>query len=293
MTNDITLVEVGPRDGLQNESVFIPTDLKLQFIRALAESGLSTIEATSCVSPRWVPQMRDHVRILESLDFNGPVRYPVLIPNTQGLKTALEHNVKDIAVFLSASERFSQHNTNCSIDESIQRIQSITDYLQQNSAPNTISIRAYVSCVLGCPYDEDIRISTVKKLSKRLRALGISQIALGDTIGTGTPETTDKLLSALVETIEPKHLAVHFHDTHGHALSNIGVALHHQIYTIDCSAGGLGGCPYAPGASGNVATEKVIDYLGSKGYELNINKERIAQAYELIQQYIQNHSEQT
>ena len=278
MTDEITLYEVGPRDGLQNEPRWIPTELKLQFIRTLAQSGLPYIEATSFVSPQWVPQMKDHAAILEELDLTGPVRYPVLIPNLHGLERALQHKVKDIALITSASETFSQKNTNASISKSVHRIKEIASLARQEQ----LQIRTYVSCVMGCPYEHTITAEQVKRVTDQLFELGIDRIVLGDTTGVGTDKCTHDLLSNLIPNASPLAFAVHFHDTYGRALDNIEIALDYGIRTIDSSAGGLGGCPYAPGASGNVATERVIERIQSLGYQCSVDRNKISEAAALI-----------
>ncbi len=278
----VTIVEVGPRDGLQDEAIFIPTALKLQFIHDLADSGLINIEATSCVSAHKIPQMADHAAIMAALDFTGKQRYSVLVPNLTGLHQALTAGIQEIAVFTATSDTFCQHNTNCSLSTSMQRIAEIITHLSDRS----MRIRAYLSCVFACPYEGPIATSTVSALIQRLFSMGVDEVSLGDTIGVGTPEQTAILLDSIDPLIPRSQLAVHFHDTHRHALANIKVALDHGIRIIDSAAGGLGGCPYAPGASGNVATEAVIELLDSQGYTHGINKDRVTQAAQRIQQYL-------
>ena len=285
MPMHIQIVEVGPRDGLQNETVFIPTKIKLQFIEALAASGLSAIEATSFVSPKWVPQMQDHTEIMQALNLSAPIRYPVLIPNLRGLESALNCGVKDIAVFTSASESFSQHNTNCSIAQSLATIVEIISVAKAEK----LNIRAYLSCTLGCPYEKQIAVSNVANITHQLYQMGIAQIALSDTIGIGTKESTDNMIQHVLTKVPAESLAVHFHDTQHRALENIAVALNHGITTIDSAAGGLGGCPYAPGASGNVSTESVIDFLHQQGLQCDVDKNKIRDAHSIIKTFIANH----
>lgn len=280
----VTIIEVGPRDGLQNEPTFIPTEVKLDFIRELSTSGLQTIEATAFVSPQWVPQMTDHKTILDTLPLNTSIRYPVLVPNQRGLENAIQCGVKDIAVFTAASNTFSEKNTHCNIEASLSRI----DDIMTTAHSHNIRVRAYISCVLGCPYEGDIIPSDVCSVARHLNDLGITEISLGDTIGNGTPASTERLLDTILKNVSADHIAVHFHDTQGRAIDNIQVALDAGIRTIDSSAGGLGGCPYAPGAAGNVATEDVINLLDSLGYQHGINQRIIQSAAKKIHVYIQD-----
>ncbi len=281
----VRITEVGPRDGLQNEAVFIPTSLKLDFIRALANSGLHSIEATSFVSEKWVPQMADHQAVLQGLDLQQSVRYPVLVPNLYGLTQAIACGVKDIAVFTSTSNTFSQKNTNSTLAQSLETIQRITTQATQQG----IWVRAYISCAFTCPYEGSIAPQQVTAVANELNQHGIDEIALGDTVGSGTPETTNTLLQQLLNDIDCNRIAVHFHDTQGRALANISVALEHGIRSIDSAAGGLGGCPYAPGASGNVATERVIAHLNQLGYQTGVDATKVTQASDLIQHYLRQH----
>lgn len=278
----VTIVEVGPRDGLQNEQRFIPTELKLQFIHDLAASGLTTIEATAFVSPQWVPQMADHEAILRSLPLDKGIRYPVLVPNLRGFENALACGVKDIAVFTAASNTFSEKNTHCSIETGLSRIKGIVTA----AADHGIRVRGYISCVLGCPYEGEIKPQQVTTVVQQLMNLGIEEISLGDTIGIGTSESTAACLAALLPEVPSECLAVHFHDTHGRAIDNIEVALDAGIRIVDSSAGGLGGCPYAPGAAGNVSTERVIDLLDQKNYHHGLNRQQIQAASQAIRRTI-------
>jgi hydroxymethylglutaryl-CoA lyase len=283
MTNNtVTIIEVGPRDGLQNIAQFIPTEVKIQFIQALAASGLKVIEATSFVSPKWVPQLADHIEVLEALDLNDGIRYPVLVPNTQGLEAALKAGAKDIAVFTSASEAFSEKNTNCSIQTSLERIARI----MTKAKANKLRTRAYLSCVLGCPYQETVTFNKVTQITQQLFDLGVDEVSLGDTIGTGTPVTTEKLLNQVLAVNPVEKIAMHLHDTYHNAIANLTVALDQGIRRIDSSAGGLGGCPYAPGASGNVATEKVLELLTETDYVCNVDKNKILAAAAIIHNYL-------
>ena len=245
--DQVKIVEVGPRDGLQNEPCALEPELRVDLIRGLADSGLKSIEAGSFVSPRWVPQMADTAAVLAQLDLDSETRYPVLVPNLHGMQDALTAGAREVAVFAAASESFSRKNTNCSIDESIERIADVIRLAQAHDVP----VRGYVSCVLGCPYEGEVKLESVVRTARSLETLGCYEISLGDTIGTGTPLKTRALLQAVAETIELDRIAVHFHDTYGQALANIFAALQLGIAVVDSSVAGLGGCPYARGASGN------------------------------------------
>lgn len=280
----ITLVEVSPRDGLQNEKEIIPTEIKIEFINRLSQTGLKIIEATSFVSPKWVPQMADHAAVMHGITRASGVQYPVLIPNRKGLETALKSNVREIAVFTAASETFSQKNTNASIAESLARIAEVITLAKEHHLP----VRGYVSCALGCPYEGDISPDQVAQVADQLFAMGCYEISLGDTIGVGTPKKTQQLLNIVSKHIPKQQLAVHFHDTYGQALTNIYVSLEQGIHTIDCSAAGLGGCPYAPGASGNVATEDVIYMLQGLGIETGIDLSALLKASQFILSHLQH-----
>ena len=253
----VTLVEVGPRDGLQNEATLLSTPEKVKLIKELASAGLRIVEAGSFVSPKWVPQMADSAEVLRGLDKEGAQQYPVLVPNLRGLQEAIDAGAKDIAVFAAASDTFSQKNINCTIDESLTRYQGV---IEQALAAN-IRVRGYVSCVLGCPYEGEIALSAVTRVATALYEMGCYEVSLGDTLGVGTPEKAKLMLAAVAEKMPLEHLAVHFHDTYGQALANIYACLTLGVSKIDSSIGGLGGCPYAPGAAGNVATEEVVYLL--------------------------------
>ncbi|MDF0605262.1 hydroxymethylglutaryl-CoA lyase [Neisseriaceae bacterium TC5R-5] len=263
----IKIVEVGPRDGLQNEAVQLNTATKLELIQRLAASGLRHIEAGAFVSPRWVPQMADSLAVLQGLDLNAGIHYPVLVPNEQGLERALAVGVREIAVFAAASETFSQKNINSSIADSLRRFEPV---LQRAQAEH-IQVRGYVSCVLGCPYEGKIAPAQVAAVAASLTAMGCYEISLGDTIGVGTPRAVKALLEVVSQHVPMAQLAGHFHDTYGMALANIHTALQAGIMTFDSSVAGLGGCPYARGASGNVATEDVVYLLENEGYATGVN----------------------
>lgn len=278
----VKIVEVGPRDGLQNEKVIIPTSAKIEFINLLSTSGLSVIETTSYVSPKWIPQLADHEEVFLNIDKKNDVNYPVLVPNLKGFKEALKSGVKEIAVFTTPSESFSKHNTNCTVEESLKRIQEIT----QLANVDKIKVRGYISCVLGCPYEGEISQKAVASLAEKLIELGCYEISLGDTIGIGTPIKAKSMLEHVLRKIPREHVSVHFHDTYGQALANILVALQLGIATIDCSTAGLGGCPYAKGAAGNVATEEVLFMLDGMGIQTHVKLSVILEAAEFILKYV-------
>lgn len=270
----VKIVEVGPRDGLQNEKRPLDTAVKLKLIRRLADSGLLSIEAGAFVSPKWVPQMAGSAEVLAGLDLDGPIAYPVLVPNDKGLDAALEAGAREIAVFGAASESFSQKNINASIAESLQRFESVT----RRALDAGIKVRGYVSCVVGCPYEGKIAPQKVADVAKALSDLGCYEISLGDTIGVGTPASVREMLDAVLDALQAKQLAGHFHDTYGMAIANIRAALDSGLRVFDASVAGLGGCPYAKGASGNVATEDVAYLLHGEGYHTGIDLTKLVNA---------------
>ncbi len=278
----VKIVEVGPRDGLQNEATIIPTDVKVELIRRLAETGLQHIEATSFVSPKWVPQMADAHDVMTALNHHSSITYSVLTPNLKGMEMALAAGAKEVAIFGAASESFSQKNINCSVTESIARFEPVVALARQNNIP----VRGYVSCVLGCPYEGEVAPSKVLEVSQRLLDLGCYEISLGDTIGTGTVASTQELLYALLAKINSNQLAVHFHNTYGQALANIHRAMQLGIATVDASVSGLGGCPYAKGASGNVATEDVLYMLNGMGISTGIDLNKLIAAGNFISDFL-------
>lgn len=263
----VKIVEVGPRDGLQNEKQLISLTAKLHLIDGLALAGLRHIEVGSFVSPKWVPQMADSLVLFQQLNRQPGVVYSALTPNMQGLETALVAQVDEVAIFGAASESFSMRNINCSISESLQRFEAV----MEKATAAGLRVRGYVSCVLGCPYEGEISPDKVVQVTKQMLAMGCYEVSLGDTVGVGTPLKTATLLDALLQHISVDKLAVHFHDTYGQALANILIALQHGISVIDSSVAGLGGCPYAKGAAGNVATEDVIYMLNGMGIQTGIN----------------------
>ncbi len=270
----IKIVEVGPRDGLQNEAEIISTEDKVKLIEYLGESGLSVIEAGSFVSPKWVPQMADSANVFLDIFRRKGVTYTALTPNMKGLENAINAGVDEVAVFAAASESFSRKNINCSVEESIERFRPLCE---EASARN-IPVRGYVSCVLGCPYEGSVSPYAVRNVSKDLLDLGCYEISLGDTIGTGTPGNARILIDTVLDDVPLEKLAVHFHDTYGQALANIYAVLEQGVAVVDSSIGGLGGCPYASGAAGNVATEDVLYLLDGLGIETGISMDKILKA---------------
>ena len=274
----VKIVEVGPRDGLQNETTCLDTDTRVQLITQLADAGLIYIEAGSFVSPKWVPQMAGSDKVFARLPANSSTTYAALTPNMQGLERALESGVKEVAVFAAASESFSQKNINCSIADSIDRFVPLIE----KAFSAGITVRGYISCVLGCPYEGDIKPQQVAEVADKLLALGCYEVSLGDTIGVGTPGSTEALLSTLLTHLPADKLAVHMHDTYGQALANILVALQQGIAVVDSSVAGLGGCPYAQGASGNVATEDMVYMLNGLGIEHGVDLQQLIAAGNMI-----------
>jgi len=270
----VRIVEVGPRDGLQNESAPVPLAAKISLIEDLAAAGLKTIEAGSFVSPKWVPQMADSAEVLAGLKPLPGVALPVLVPNQKGLEAALAAGAKEIAVFLAASESFSRKNINCGIEESFDRTAPVIEA----ALAQGVKVRGYLSCVLGCPYDGDISPAVVVSLAERLAAQGCYEISFGDTIGVGTAHKARALMRAAVGALGAERVAVHFHDTYGQALANVLACLDLGIGVVDSSVAGLGGCPYAKGASGNLATEDLVYMLNGLGIETGVSLDRLAAA---------------
>ena len=278
MPPKVNLVEVGPRDGLQNEKRFVPTAVKIDLIERLAATGLRTVEATSFVSPKWVPQLADHREVMAGLKRRPGVAYPVLVPNLKGFESARAAGALEVAVFASASETFSQKNLNCTVAESLERFALVL----AAAATAGVPVRGYVSCVLGCPYEGEIAPAAVADLARRLMAMGCSEISLGDTIGIGTPARTRTMIAAVAEEVPPARLAGHFHNTHGHALANIQASLELGLVTFDSSVAGLGGCPFAQGAAGNVATEDVAAMMQKLGIDTGVDLDALIRVAEFI-----------
>jgi hydroxymethylglutaryl-CoA lyase len=267
----VRIVEVGPRDGLQNEKQVVPTATKLELIERLGRTGLTAIEATSFVSPKWVPQMADAAEVMTRLARRPGVAYPVLTPNLKGFEAALAAGATEVAVFGAASESFSRKNINCSIAESLARFEPV----MAAAAAANVRVRGYVSCVLGCPYEGEIRPAAVAEVAATLAGMGCYEVSLGDTIGSGTPLKTQRMLEAVMAKVPVERLAGHYHDTYGMAAANIWASLEMGVAVFDASVGGLGGCPYAAGASGNVATEDVVWLLNGLGIDSGIDIEAL------------------
>jgi isopropylmalate/homocitrate/citramalate synthase len=278
MAERVRIVEVGPRDGLQNEAVSVPAETRVVFIEKLIAAGLTCIEVGSFVSPKWAPQMADTASVLKALARHSGVSFPVLVPNEKGLDAALEAGAREIAIFAAASETFSRKNINCSIAESFERFAPVAE----RALSAGLRVRGYVSCCLGCPYEGRVLIEKVADVSARLLSLGCYEISLGDTIGAGAPRAARAMLKAVSERVPLSQLAVHFHDTCGQAIANIYACLEDGVRVVDSSAGGLGGCPYAKGASGNVATENVIYLLDGLGFETGANRRAVTDASRFI-----------
>jgi hydroxymethylglutaryl-CoA lyase len=282
LPSSIRIVEVGPRDGLQNEPTPVSVAARIALIEGLVEAGVKTVEAGSFVSPKWVPQMADTAAVLAGLKRKAGVRYPVLVPNLQGLEAAEAAGAKDISIFAAASESFSKKNINCTIAESLDRFRPVAE----RALAEERRLRGYVSCVLGCPYEGEIAPEAVARVSKALLEMGCEEISLGDTIGTGTPLKAKRMIEAVAKHVPMKQLAVHFHDTYGQALANILATLELGIGVVDSSVAGLGGCPYAKGASGNVATEDVVYMLNGMGISTGIDLDRLAKVGRAVLQQL-------
>ena len=270
----VKIVEVGPRDGLQNESSTVDVATKIELINQLRDAGLSYIEAGSFVSPKWVPQMAGSDQVFSGLPLNSTTTYAALTPNMRGLERAIECGVKEVAVFAAASASFSQKNINCSITQSLERFTPVMEKASQSG----IAVRGYISCVLGCPYEGQVQPTQVAPVAEELLDMGCYEISLGDTIGVGTPASTQQLLDHLLGCLPSDKLAVHMHDTYGQALANILIALQQGIAVVDSSVAGLGGCPYAEGASGNVATEDLVYMLNGLGIEHGVDLDKLMTA---------------
>ncbi|XP_021347229.1 hydroxymethylglutaryl-CoA lyase, mitochondrial-like [Mizuhopecten yessoensis] len=274
----VKVVEVGPRDGLQNEKIMVPTETKIKFIDLLSEAGLPVIEVTSFVSPKWVPQMADHTEVLEGIKHYPNISYAALTPNLQGFQKAVSAKATEVAIFGAASESFSRKNINCSIADSLKRFEEVMKAAKESRIP----VRGYVSCVMGCPYEGEVSPEKVAEVSKSMYDMGCYEISLGDTIGIGTPGGMKKMLAEVMKSVPVNNLAVHCHDTYGQALANIFAALQMGVAVVDSSVAGLGGCPYAKGASGNVATEDVVYMLNGLNIKTGINIQKLLEAGQFI-----------
>lgn len=273
-----TIIEVGPRDGLQNELSFVATETKVELINLLSKSGLQHIEVTSFVSAKAIPQLADNEAVFRTINKPAGIHFSALIPNEQGMEKALDVGIQNIAIFTAASELFNQHNINCSIAESIARFTPVIALARAKQ----IHIRAYISCVLGCPYEGNISPKQVTQVAEQLVELGIDEISLGDTIGVGTPRQTKELIAAISTCLPPSRIAMHFHDTYGQGMANTYAALESGITRFDSSVAGLGGCPYAQGASGNIATEDILYLLHGLGIETGVDIYQIVAAGDMI-----------
>jgi len=272
LPSKVKIVEVGPRDGLQNEKQVVPTEIKIELIERLAEAGLPVIEATSFVSPKWVPQMGDNTAVLQGIRRRPGTVYAALTPNLQGFDAAVQAGADEVAIFAAASESFSRKNINCSIAESLKRFEPVVSA----ASALEIRVRGYVSCVVGCPYEGDIAPEQAASVARTLFDMGCYEVSLGDTIGVGNPAGVSRMIEACARKIPIAHLAGHYHDTYGMAIANIHASLQLGMATFDSSLAGLGGCPYAKGASGNVATEDVVYLLSSLGIETGVNLAKLA-----------------
>ncbi|XP_067140026.1 hydroxymethylglutaryl-CoA lyase, mitochondrial isoform X2 [Centruroides vittatus] len=282
----VKVVEVGPRDGLQNEKEIVPTSTKVEFINKLSETGLKAIEITSFVSPKWVPQMADHKEVSQQITRYPDISYSVLVPNLKGFQAVDHSQVKEIAIFGAASESFSKKNINCTIAESLQRFKEVV-----NAAISAgIKVRGYVSCVVGCPYEGTVSPAAVADVASKMYDMGCYEISLGDTIGVGTPGSIKSMLNEVTKSLPVSALAIHCHDTYGQALANILTSLQMGVSVVDASVAGLGGCPYAQNASGNVATEDVVYMLHGMGIKTGINLSKLLDAGEYICQALKKSS---
>jgi hydroxymethylglutaryl-CoA lyase len=278
----VKIVEVGPRDGLQNESVTVPAEIKVQLVELLADAGLPVIEVGAFVSPKWVPQMATSSDVFTQISKRSGISYPMLVPNLKGLELAHAAGVQEIALFAATTETFSQKNTNCSIAESIERFNAVIDA----ALALDIKVRGYISCVLGCPYEGEVSADTVLMLAEKMFARGCYEVSLGDTIGVGTAGAARALVEKLTRELPVHQLAAHFHDTYGQALANIHAVLQCGISVIDSSVAGLGGCPYAKGATGNVATEDVVYMLEGMGIDTGVDMDKLLEAGKFISDFL-------
>jgi hydroxymethylglutaryl-CoA lyase len=284
LPKSVRVVEVGPRDGLQNEKAQIPTEQKIQFINLLSEAGLPVVEATSFVSPRAIPQLSDASAVMAGITRYPSINYPVLVPNLKGMERALAAEVRSIAVFTAASESFTRHNINATIAESLNNFRPVVTLAKREG----ITVRGYISTVFGCPYEGKVEPQAVQRVAHALVEMGVDELSLGDTIGVATPNQVIEVLGLLLseEQFPVDMLAVHFHDTRGTALANVLVALQMGIHIVDSSAGGLGGCPYAPGAAGNLATEDLLYMLHGMGIQTGVDLDKVVAATRFIAPYL-------
>lgn len=284
MPSRVRVVEVGPRDGLQNEKALVPTEQKIRFISMLAEAGLPVVEATSFVSPRAIPQLSDASEVMNGITRLAGTSYPVLVPNVKGMERALAGGVRSIAVFTAASESFTRHNINATIAESLANFRPVVAMAQREG----VAVRGYISTVFGCPYEGKVEARSALRVARDLLEMGIGELSLGDTIGVATPNQVYDVINLLTGegSIPLKQIAVHFHDTRGTALANVLAALQLGVSIVDSAAGGLGGCPYAPGAAGNLATEDLLYMLHGMGIETGVSLEKVVEATTFIAPYL-------
>ena len=282
----VSIYEVGPRDGLQNEKKIIPTNIKVKLINKLSECNFKNIEVGSFVSPRWVPQMADSNKVLERIHKKQGIKYPVLTPNLKGFQDAIKNKVDTICVFVTASEKFSMKNTNCSVKEALKRVEEIVNEAKKYK----LKVRGYISCVLGCPYEGNVNYKKTANIAKFLDQIGCYEISLGDTIGIGTPSESVLMIKEVIKKVNLNKIAVHFHDTYGQALANLYAVLQLGVSTIDSSVGGLGGCPYAKGASGNVATEDVLYMLNGMKIKTGVKFDMLLKTSYFINKYLERKS---
>ena len=278
----VKIVEVGPRDGLQNEAGTVPAEIKVQLIEMLADAGLPVVESGAFVSPEWVPQMATSAEVFTRIRRRDDVSYPMLVPNLKGLEIALAAGVEEVALFAASTETFSQKNTNCSIAESIERFNAVID----QSLAAGVKVRGYISCVLGCPYEGEVSFDTVSMIAQKMLEKGCYEVSLGDTIGVGTAGLATELIEVLSRQLPVAQLAAHFHDTYGQALANIHAVMQCGIAVVDSSVAGLGGCPYAKGATGNVATEDVVYMLHGMGIETGVDMGKLLEAGRFISDFL-------
>ncbi|MFN7015780.1 MAG: hydroxymethylglutaryl-CoA lyase [Fimbriimonadales bacterium] len=283
LPHSVRIVEVGPRDGLQNEPTPVPTEVKVRFIEMLADAGLPVVEATAFVSPKWVPQLADAEQVMAQVRKRGGVRYPVLTPNMKGLERALSAGATEIAVFTAASESFCQRNLNRGIEQSLQEYEAVV----RTAKDADCWVRGYVSTALMCPYEGEIAPGMVKPIVERLLAMGVDEVSLGDTIGAAVPTQVARLTEMLLPILPPERFAYHFHNTYGTALANVLTALQQGIFIFDSSAGGLGGCPFAPGAAGNLATEDLVYMLHGMGVQTGVDLAGVVAAARFILSHLQ------
>ena len=287
MPNPVRIVEVGPRDGLQNEPTILPASVKIELINRLSACGHSAVEVTSFVSPKWVPQLADAAEVFAAITAAPGVRYPVLVPNLLGYQRAIAVGAREVAVFTAASEAFSEKNTNASIAQTLERFQPIFERAKNDG----VAVRGYVSCVLGCPYQGEVPIDDVVQLARALHLMGCYEVSLGDTIGVGSPNKARALMRAVAEEIPASAIAGHFHDTYGQAVANVAASLEEGIRVFDSSIAGLGGCPYAKGATGNVATEDLVYLLEGLGMSSGLDLAELAQTGAWISQILGRESQ--